>query len=608
MKKTLKAILTLLLCAALLIPTVLAATQPDPTAAAAGTDPKLSDEREEIVYANLTASGEVKDVYVVSILSNSQAGPVVDYGGYLSVRNLTNTDELTLSGDKVAANAPAGDFYYQGALQDARLPWLIDVSYRLQGKEVPSTEMAGKTGQAEICITTGPNVDADPAFFDNYMLQVTLTLDTSKCRNISASGATIANAGGDKLVTFTVMPGESAVLPVTADVTDFSMQGIEFAALPMSLDIDTPDTAELTDDLGDLSEAISELNDAVGELYSGSADLKTGAEDLKEGSSSFQDGLGTLNGGSGELITGSSEVMNALVTLSASLDGSADGLDVAALAQLPDTLDQLSDGIDNISAALTDLDDAFGPAYAALDAAIGQIPDAQLPQEDLLALYQNNPSQKDTLDTLSAYYAAAAETKATYEAVKEAFDAVGTALGQSAGSLDEISGALTTISEMIRTASEGSDAAALMLQLTEGLKTLSAKYELFHTGLVDYTSGVSSLAYSYGKLDDGLSGVTGGIGELNDGLGQLYDGTTELNGETIDMPEQVDDKVQELINDYDKSGFVPPSFVSGKNTNTVSVQFVFKTDKLEKAETASAVPETEAKDDTFWDRLLALFR
>jgi X-X-X-Leu-X-X-Gly heptad repeat protein len=440
------------------------------------------------------------------------------------------------------------------------------------------------------------------------MLQVSLTLDTSKCRNLSASGATIANAGGDKLVTFTVMPGDSAVLSITADVTDFSMQGIEFAALPMSLDIDTPDTEELTDDLGDLSEAIGELNDAAGELFSGSSDLKDGAEDLKDGSSSFQDGLGTLNDGSGELITGSSEVMNALVTLSASLDGSAGGLDVAALAQLPDTLDQLSDGVDNISAALTDLDDAFGPAYAALDAAIQQIPDAAIPQEALLALYQTIRVRRTRSTRCRRIYAAGAETKATYEAVKEAFDAVGTALGQSAGSLDEISGSLTTISEMIRMASEGSDAAALMLQLTEGLKTLSANYELLHAGLVDYTSGVSSLAHSYGRLDDGLSGVAGGIGELNDGLGQLYDGTTELSDETKDIPEQVDDEIQELIGEYDKTGFVPPSFVSVKNTNTVSVQFVLKTDKIEKADSASAVPRRRRRTTPFWDRPLALFR
>ena len=40
------------------------------------------------------------------------------------------------------------------------------------------------------------------------------------------------------------------------------MDGIEFAALPMSLDIETPDTGELTADLGSLSDAIGELNEA----------------------------------------------------------------------------------------------------------------------------------------------------------------------------------------------------------------------------------------------------------------------------------------------------------------------------------------------------------
>ena len=118
------------MCAALLIPTVLAATMPDPTAGAAGPDAKTADSREEVVYANLTAEGGVKDVCVVSILANSQAGPIVDYGGYSSVKNLTNTDELTLSGDAVTVNAPDGEFYYQGTPQSAELPWLIDVSYR----------------------------------------------------------------------------------------------------------------------------------------------------------------------------------------------------------------------------------------------------------------------------------------------------------------------------------------------------------------------------------------------------------------------------------------------------------------------------------------------
>ncbi len=35
-------------------------------------------------------------------------------------------------------------------------------------------------------------------FFDNYLIQGTVTLDTKKCSNIQADGATQANVGSDR--------------------------------------------------------------------------------------------------------------------------------------------------------------------------------------------------------------------------------------------------------------------------------------------------------------------------------------------------------------------------------------------------------------------------
>ncbi len=608
MKKAVKAIVTAIMFATLLLPTVLAATLPDPTAGAAGTDAKASDSREEVVYANLTADGEIKDVYVVNILTNKAAGPVADHGGFAAVKNLTNTDALTLTGDGISVNAPAGAFYYQAALINAELPWLIDVSYYLDGEKLAASELAGKSGHAEIRISTAKNENADPSYFENYLLQISVTLDNAACQDILAPDGAVANAGGDKLITFTVMPGDAAELAVTADVTDFTMQGIEFAALPMSLSIDAPDSDALSGDLASLSDAVVELNDAVKEMHSGSYDLNTGAADLKSGSSSFADGLWALSGSSGELVSGSAEIMNALIAISSSMDGSSGGLDVEALSRLPDTLDQLSDGLDGVSAALTDLNTAFSASYTALDTAISEIPDSEISQQELAALYQANPGQKDTLDQLSAYYASAAKVKGTYQAVRAAFDAVGPALGESAGSLDMMSQSLTAISEQVRDSLSGTDTVSMMLQLSESLITLSANYEDFHAGLVAFTSGVSSIAYNYGEMNTGIGGISDGIAELYDGIGQLYEGTTELRDATADMPEQVDDEIQEMIGSYDKSDFIPASFISDKNTNTISVQFILKTDKIEKTEIETAEPETAAENETLWTRFLALFK
>ena len=609
MNKAVKITATLLVCAALLLPTVLAATQPQPSAEAAANS-KTADAREEVVYANLTASGEIENVYVVTILTVNEGGTIVDYGEYTSVKNLTNTDALTLSGDAVSLSASPGDYYYQGTVENAELPWLIDVSYFLDGTETTAEALAGSSGAVALSLSVDPNPNADSSYFDNYMLQISVTLDNTMCRNVSAPDGTIANSGGDKLITFTVMPGTAAELSVEAEVTDFEMAGIEFAALPMSLSIDISETDDLTGDLSSLSDAISELNDAVGELYAGTYDLKTGAEDLTSGSSSFADGLDALNDSSSYLVSGSSEIMNALIAISSSMDGSDGGLDLEALSQLPDTLDELSAGLESITAALTDVNAAFSEAYAALDAAIDEIPDSEISQEALATLYQNNPAQKDTLDQLAAYYAAAATVKGTYEAVKAAFDGVTTAMGQSTEALATISQSLVTISTQLRTSLSENDSASMLLELTSGLEALALNYEDFHSGLVTYTSGVSSLAYNYSQLDGGLGEFADGIDELHDGVGQLADGTTELSEQTQDIPEQIDEQIEALIGDYDKSDFVPVSFVSRQNTNTVSVQFVLMTESIEKAapEQAAAADDTETETENLWTRFIALFQ
>lgn len=54
-------------------------------------------------------------------------------------------------------------------------------------------------------------------------MQAALTLDTEKCSNIQADGATIANVGADKQISYTILPGKGLDAEITADVTDFEM-------------------------------------------------------------------------------------------------------------------------------------------------------------------------------------------------------------------------------------------------------------------------------------------------------------------------------------------------------------------------------------------------
>lgn len=67
------------------------------------------------------------------------------------------------------------------------------------------------------------------------MLQLTLTLDGGKCSQIEAKDAVVACAGENRTLAFTLLPGQEALYTVTAQVTDFSMAGLQIAGLPYTV-------------------------------------------------------------------------------------------------------------------------------------------------------------------------------------------------------------------------------------------------------------------------------------------------------------------------------------------------------------------------------------
>jgi hypothetical protein len=226
--------------------------RPQPDGARRFTPPALSDDiaaspaasREEVVYANLSAAGAVRDVNVVSILHNAAAGAVADFGNFASVKNLTDTGPVTLEDDKVFLNAPSGDFYYQGTLKTPELPWNIGISYTLDGTAIAADALAGQSGHVAISIKTSQNANTDPVYFDNYPAANLHHPRHGQMRRHHGPGGVIANAGASKLVTFTVMPGNAGELLVETDAVDFSMSGIELSAVPLSMQLEAPDTSD----------------------------------------------------------------------------------------------------------------------------------------------------------------------------------------------------------------------------------------------------------------------------------------------------------------------------------------------------------------------------
>jgi X-X-X-Leu-X-X-Gly heptad repeat protein len=563
------------------------------------------ESKEEVIYATLDPSGNTKQIYAVNILNVTKQGIVSDFGSYTSIKNLTSINDVVYDEDKISVEASPGRFYYQGDMNSLNLPWDIEIAYYLDTIKLSAEELAGKSGSLEIVIMTKPNEEVDSSFFDNYLLQIGLTLDTNKCDNIVAEGSTMANAGTDKVITFTVMPAAMGNITIRTDVTDFSMEGIEFSAVPFSMNIELPDTSGLTDNFDLLSGALNQLNDGISAIQKGVSEMSSGTTSLKNGSLDFNAGIDEISAKSEELVGSSSSISSALSSLSTSLTGALDSNDLSALSELPTGLVQLSSGLDEISGGLTDLATGYATAYTALSTAIETIPDTEISAEALQKLSASNPNDA-ALNQLLEVYTAARTVKGTYQMVSKAFTAVEPNLTSMATSLDTISSSLNTIGTKLATSHESSDLTSSITQLSTGIATLSNQYKAFHTGLKGYTGGVSDLASAYNGLNMGITELSDGTEELYSGIRELGDGSGELVNQTDDLPEQIEATIEELMADYDTSDYTPISFVSSQNTNVASVQFVLKTDKIEKEELPKAETQ-QTKKENFWTRLRDLF-
>ena len=276
-----------------------------------------SADKEEVVYATTDASGAAEGVYVVNIFG---AGDVTDYGEYSSVRMMNTEDAISQADGVITFSSDAERVYYEGVMDGAQLPWLISVRYYLDGEELEPHEIAGRAGQARISIGIARNPECAGDFFDAYTLQLSLALDTDRFTAISAPGATEANVGSLKQLTYIVLPGNERQIDIEAQCSCFELDAISINGVRMELEIE-PDTGSLDDVVSDIVDAIVQLDDGAQALSDGAVELQSGAQhaydgavELKSGAQALLDGVVELDGHSQELADGARSIFEALLT------------------------------------------------------------------------------------------------------------------------------------------------------------------------------------------------------------------------------------------------------------------------------------------------------
>ena len=411
----------------------------------------------------------------------------------------------------------------------------------------------------------------------------------------------------------------------------------------------------LSDGTSQLQNGGSSLNSGADTLYNAVNSLDSGVATLSNGVTSMQTGLNTLDSKSAALTSGSTEVLTALTTIQSSLANVS--VSTEQLKQLMDSsaaikqgISDLYDGAVNLQTNLSyasykaamganglDIDTLKAGNTAAISSLTGQITSLSSSIETLKGTVGYDESTElqaqvaqleaqigsltNIVTLLTGSNAAIGGTETYLTTVSAGVDSLVTGLSNLKTSYETFDAAIVSLSSTLSTL------AVNMSSLKTGIDQLVTNYKTLDSGISEYTSGVATIVASYSQLVDGIGTLASGSKELLEGTGnlkqatsamydgivavcdgtdELQDGTGEFYDKTKDMDTQVEDSIDEMIASISGDETETVSFVSDKNTNVESVQFVIKTAAIEK----KVVPETATSETVkmnFWQKLLHLF-
>ena len=591
----------------------------------------VTEDKDETAYVLLAADGTVRSVHIVNAFPVEGPGLYTDYGVYNQVTNLSDSAAAQVKNGAVTweLNGDAGRFYYEGAaVKPGELPFLLTLSYSLDGNSISAEELAGASGHVALALSVNANPKTAAYYQKNYAAQVSIPLNMEVCRNISAPEASTVITGTSMTATYMLMPGQSGEYRLEWDTEDFSLDEISMVVMDSSMDMaammsSVMDTDALIDGIGGLSTAMGQIIEGTRELEAGTQEM-TGAG-------------GKLKGAGNALVQGYKAIASALGQTALTQE------QIDQLKSAKDQLDSLGDVAQRMRTLLGNLQD---DAYLAdmleslkqqLEDALGERLDQMSPPGELILPKTDTRAWADELtqQILSLLPSDLQLTPELRRQIAETVSQAGDGLAQKVeqavaeavsqqtaqiltlyqdqlvGALDDVLAppgqasdlSLEGLKAQIRAIAENLEAQLADLQAgLAGIGMLSAGLEAQREGILQLSSGMKELNSGLSAYVDGISQVVDASSALPEGVSALAQGQ-ELIKSGLDTTK---DRMDDMLNSLGKGDETLASYAAPDAGAVHSVQFVYRTEAVKsQIETAAAGQEEEKG---FWDRVLDLFR
>ena len=281
--------------------------------------------KDETVYILSDAQGRARRIIVSDWLKNpDKLDELTDATRLQNLTVVEGNATFERDGERLTWDADGKDVYYQGD-SDEELPLTLQITYLVDGEEVPAADMAGKSGRVTIRFAYTPAADQKAQF---AVLSAAL-LDSDRFTNVEVTNGAVIN-DGDRLVALgAALPGLKARLDENSETLNAGALQVfqlllqtanqQLKALnPQVPDLTVETYAEVLDGLTQQmtaakqtkTEAFQSLQvlkaqlDSYNQFYTGLTAYTAGVDQLSANMPALTDGATALNDGAAQLYAG----------------------------------------------------------------------------------------------------------------------------------------------------------------------------------------------------------------------------------------------------------------------------------------------------------------
>lgn len=563
------------------------------------TLPVAAFTKDETVYTNAKSNGEQYQTIVTDHLINEEDEKLLkDMTNLLNIENTSGDEKFTQDGESLVWEADSNDIYYKGETNQ-ELPVKLNIKYELDGKEISSDEIVGKSGKVKITISFENKEEHEvqingktEKMYTPFVVATGTYINNDNNKNIEVTNGKAIDDGSKTMVVGLTFPGmqeslnidkDTLEIPtsieITMETTNFEMNNIINYTTPKLIEDSELDIFSKLDDiyskvetlqsaskqiengaktLSDVTttyvEKSEEFNQALNKFSNGVSSANTSYSSIDAGIKNLNSSVPDLTSGTKSLSDNLGAVNNGVKTMSDMLDGSQESMN-----NLKSGAQSVSGGLTQLSTAMktTDYTEQINKINSQIDTNAKMITTLNTTTEQLSKVLEDTTLSEAAVQAIKAQVTANQSTITTLTADNAYLNNMITSLNTSN---TQISGLKQQVDTLAKGASDVSDGVNGLLKQVGALNTnikglytntgkMAAGANKLYQGTLGLEAGTTKLAQGSEQMKVGLSTINTssqalysannqlveGAKTIQSGAAELAEGTAEFNKTGIDV-------------------------------------------------------------------------